>query len=306
MRSSLLLLPILALLGASELFAAEPIPPFEPNPAIWKMADDDTEIYMLGTIHALPPELKWRSTALDGIIEKVDELVVETNDPESKDLSPVLAKAMLDALDRKPLLDRIDPKNRSTLQGLVKQLGLSMDYLDLVPTWMVSFVMFYNGADTQGVSADYGVETVLERLFKKAKKPIGQIESSAAVDSKLNALSDAEQLVSLNEMLTEYRTSPNASLLPDPKANEHPHADDIAWAKGDISKIGDDMTPKSMGSGYYRVLLVDRNAAWTEWLQARMAKPGKILLAVGAGHLAGPDSVQTMLAKKGIKIERIH
>jgi uncharacterized protein YbaP (TraB family) len=270
------------------------------------MSDEDTEIYMLGTVHALPPELKWRSKALDGIIAKVDELVLETIDDGKDDMSPILEKAMLDALDRKPLIDRVDPKNRETLKAVVKQLDLSMDYLDLLPTWMVSFAMFYSGADEQGVSPDHGVESVLEGVFKKAKKPIGQIENANAVDANLNALSDHDQMVALNEMLTGIRTAPAMSLLPLKPLDEHPFADDIAWAKGDLSLVGKDLTPESLGTAYYRALLVDRNAAWTIWLEERMARPGKILLAVGAGHLAGPDSVQNMLTKKGRKVERVH
>ena len=61
-----------------------------------------------------------------------------------------------------------------------------------------------------------------------------------------------------------------------------------------------------MGQDYYAALLVNRNAAWTEWLAQRLNRPGKILLAVGSAHLAGPDSVQVMLEKKGLVAERLH
>lgn len=302
------MLPILALLGAGNCLAADRIPDFKPNPAIWKMADEDTEIYMIGTIHLLPPELKWRSKQLDGIISDVDELVLETVEEEGKDdgLSPVLERAMLQSFDRKPLLDRVDPKNRKTLQALVKDLKLSMDFLDMVPTWMISFIMSDVSADEDGVSRDAGADSVLEAHFKKIKKPVGQIESADAVDGRLNSLTDEEQMVALDEMLTQIRTSPAASLLPDAPTEESRFDDEIAWAKGEVEKVANDLTPEILGPAYYRVLLVDRNKAWTEWLDQRMAKPGKILLAVGAGHLTGPDSVQTMLAKKGRKVERIH
>jgi len=36
-----------------------------------------------------------------------------------------------------------------------------------------------------------------------------------------------------------------------------------------------------------------------------MAKPGTVFVAVGAGHLAGPDSVQAQLARLGVKAQRI-
>ncbi|HEX8064372.1 MAG TPA: TraB/GumN family protein [Allosphingosinicella sp.] len=48
-----------------------------------------------------------------------------------------------------------------------------------------------------------------------------------------------------------------------------------------------------------------RNAAWTQWLEERLKKPGTLLFAVGAGHLAGRESVQAMLAKRGLSVKRI-
>ena len=48
-----------------------------------------------------------------------------------------------------------------------------------------------------------------------------------------------------------------------------------------------------------------RNARWADWVAARMAQPGTVFVAVGAGHLAGKGSVQTLLAEKGLKAERV-
>jgi hypothetical protein len=53
------------------------------------------------------------------------------------------------------------------------------------------------------------------------------------------------------------------------------------------------------------VLLTRRNARWAEWIDARLDRPGTVFLAVGAGHLAGRDSVQAMLEKRGIKAKRV-
>ncbi|MFD1959524.1 TraB/GumN family protein [Novosphingobium panipatense] len=54
-----------------------------------------------------------------------------------------------------------------------------------------------------------------------------------------------------------------------------------------------------------KVLITDRNANWAGWLKARLAKPGSVFVAVGAGHLAGPGSVQDQLAAAGIVSTRV-
>jgi hypothetical protein len=45
--------------------------------------------------------------------------------------------------------------------------------------------------------------------------------------------------------------------------------------------------------------------AWAQWLARRLEKPGTVMVAVGAGHLAGRDSVQAMLKAKGLKATRV-
>ena len=55
----------------------------------------------------------------------------------------------------------------------------------------------------------------------------------------------------------------------------------------------------------YKRLLTDRNTRWAKWIDGRLKQPGTVFVAVGAGHLAGRDSVQAQLRKRGIKARRL-
>jgi uncharacterized protein YbaP (TraB family) len=55
----------------------------------------------------------------------------------------------------------------------------------------------------------------------------------------------------------------------------------------------------------YERLLTQRNANWAGWIEQRLQEPGTVFIAVGAGHLAGTDSVQRQLRRRGLKVERI-
>jgi uncharacterized protein YbaP (TraB family) len=55
-----------------------------------------------------------------------------------------------------------------------------------------------------------------------------------------------------------------------------------------------------------RVLLTDRNQRWADWIAKRMKRPGTVFLAVGAGHLAGKESVQAMLKANRLDATRIN
>ena len=54
----------------------------------------------------------------------------------------------------------------------------------------------------------------------------------------------------------------------------------------------------------YRLMFNDRNGRWAQWIARRLQQPGVVFVAVGAGHLAGKDSVQHKLGALGIRTAR--
>src|SRR5258708_11417468 len=48
------------------------------RPALWEVRDPDTTIYLFGTIHLLPDDLRWRTPAFDQAVQKSQQLIVET------------------------------------------------------------------------------------------------------------------------------------------------------------------------------------------------------------------------------------
>jgi uncharacterized protein YbaP (TraB family) len=54
------------------------------------------------------------------------------------------------------------------------------------------------------------------------------------------------------------------------------------------------------------MMFVDRNVHFAQWIAERMARPGIVFVAVGAGHLAGRDSVLVRLAERGIESQRVN
>ena len=79
-----------------------------------------------------------------------------------------------------------------------------------------------------------------------------------------------------------------------------------SWTRGDVAGIA-----KSFNSEFgdapelVDALLAKRNANWARWVHGRLDKPGTVLVAVGAGHLAGDQSVLSMLEKQGLKVTRV-
>ena len=79
-----------------------------------------------------------------------------------------------------------------------------------------------------------------------------------------------------------------------------------AWSKGDVKDIARTFDRDLAGSpDLANALIHQRNANWSKWIEQRLTQPGKIIIAVGAGHLAGNDSVIAKLQRDGYRVRRV-
>ncbi|HEX8623612.1 MAG TPA: TraB/GumN family protein [Allosphingosinicella sp.] len=275
-------------------------PQAEPRPALWLLADDDTRIYMFGTIHVLPPGFRWRSAALDKAVGESAELVVETYEAPGTETSPEATAAGFFAKQPVPLLQRVPKKKRKPLKAAIEASGLPMPMLDRMHSWAAAMtlgiaqMLSEYGVDDPDDAP--GVEDVLEETFRSAGKPILSVEDGNAVLALMSALPEAVQTQLLLEAI-----APAAGGDEDEAQASVGEAD---WVAGRAEAL-DLALEKDFPPALFDVLVRRRNAAWTLWLEERLKKPGTLLFAVGAGHLAGRESVQAMLAKRGLKVKRI-
>lgn len=275
--------------------AAAPQP--EPRPALWLLADDDTKIYMFGTIHVLPPGFRWRSAALDKAVGEAGELVVETYEAPGTETS-VDNTAGFFADKPVPILERVPKKKRKRLKAAIEAAGLPMPVLDRMHSWAAAMTLGiaqmlqeYGVDDPSGAP---GVEDVLEETFRGAGKPILSVEDGNAVLASMSALPEAIQTGLLLEAIAPPAGGGPAEL----------GVGEADWVAGRAEALDLESEP-GFPPAMFDVLVRRRNAAWTAWLEERLKKPGTLLFAVGAGHLAGRESVQSMLAKRGLAVKRI-
>src|SRR5438270_13647452 len=111
--------PVAALLSLGS--AAEARAPQLARPALWEVSDPDTTIYLFGTIHLLPSDLKWRTAKLDEAMANSQELVVETIIDDKNPTKLMSAMASLGLAKGLPALaDRVPPDKRPALEAAIK------------------------------------------------------------------------------------------------------------------------------------------------------------------------------------------
>ena len=270
---------------------------YDPRPAIWLLSDEDTKIYLFGTSHMLPPGFKWRSPALDKVVGEASELVVESYaSPETED-ALVEKLVLLMFLEKpKPILERVPENRRAELARLVEKSPIPTEALDSFRTWAVGLLLglgqILGSYGIEDPEQAPGVEDILEAEFRKAGKPIGSVEEPEVALAGLNSLPEQVQVELLLAGLDEADA-----------VGAQVETSDHHWARGRYEDVAAEDF-KGMPPAVYDALLTKRNAAWTKWLSDRLDKPGTVLFAVGAAHLAGSDSVQKMLETKGLNVTR--
>lgn len=268
--------------------------PSGPRPALWLLADEDTRIYLFGTIHILPPDLEWRSAALNRAVDEADELVLEVDDEEMDNFDAGMLEGTM--LGKSvPITSRVSPDHRDRLVEMIAASGVPAETFDGLQTWAVAMSLSVAeiaedyGAETQALS---GVEEVLTEDFRGRGRPISGVETAAQQIGFFSSMPLSVQREMLEQTIDAWAAGTGDF---DPG--------DADWLRGDLDGMAAEL--EEMPPELFDALLTRRNTAWTGWLIDRLERPGTVLFAVGAGHLAGRVSVQSMLAARGYLVARV-
>ena len=262
---------------------------------MWHVHSATTDITLFGTMHALPPETAWLSPRIAARVDAADTLVLETVLPDDPaGLAPLVASLGFEA-GLPPLAARVAPSKKAKLLASVSSLGLNAAQLDGMKTWLAAIAIGDGAIEQLGFSQGAGVEATLTARFRAAHKPVIGLETPESQLRIFDQLPETDARALLDATVDDVAT-----------ARDDTNALVAYWRAGETEALAADFdkgfkaTPR-----LERALLADRNRAWADWIAARLATPGTVFLAVGAGHLGGPDSVVAMLKARGLMVERL-
>jgi len=266
------------------------------GPAMWKVADDDTTIYLFGTVHILPKEVQWLDVTITDALAKSDVIVTELPmgpEAEAQLAQVTMAKGQLPQGTK--LRSLLNKEQLATYEGAFASLGLPpqvADQLDGFKPWFAGLNLTMLPLMMNGYDLNSGVEKVL--ISKAGNKERGALETAEFQLGIFDNLPQDSQIAFLMEAATGIG-----------EAKDMLDRMVAAWVKGDAERLAAIMNEGMDDPAVMDALLHSRNANWAEWIATRMDKPGTVFIAVGAGHLAGEKSVQDYLAAKGIASTRV-
>lgn len=271
------------------------------RPALWKLADEDTTIYMFGTVHLLRPEIEWRFPAFETALAEADTVVFEVDLFSDEGMQAYMTEFVPQGMykDGRTLREVLNESDEAVIEAGMKTVNVPLDAFNAFEPWMVSTNLASMQIMAEGYDPESGVDKVIYTEAQRAGKEFAFLEGLEDQLTVFDGMSEESQI----EMLyTTVLTLESAGETVDDMVAE--------WADGDVAGLGalaasgEDSSPAAMEM--YERLLVTRNRNWIPVIEGYLDEPGTVFVAAGSAHFAGPDSVILMLEEEGYTVERVN
>lgn len=287
-----------ALVGMACSASAAPPAPAKPpeaaGPAMWVIKDEDSTIYLFGTVHLMKPDKQWRTPKFEAAFNSAEEIWLEIN--EGDDPAAMQSLVMQLGMDpANPLSKRLAPEQYARFKAAADKSGMPAAALDPMKPWMAAVTLSFVPMMKAGYDPNAGIDNVVKTGGKAASKPIRAFET---VEQQLRFFDSLPNDLQVEFLMSSVDEMDESAGMLDAMVDY--------WVVGDTKGLEGELV-REMKDKYpqlYKVLLVDRNVAWANTLAERLEGKGVSFVAVGSAHLVGEDSVQRYLADKGIKAAR--
>jgi uncharacterized protein YbaP (TraB family) len=263
------------------------------DPALWVVKDEDTTIYLFGSVHVLKPGLGWFDDGVKTAFDSSDQLVLELVEPPAAEVQALFGKFAMDQ-QGKTLRSKMNDADRAVYDAAMGKLGIPAPAFDPFEPWAAGMTLSVVALQKSGFDPNSGVEKQLMAAANVSKKPIAGLETMEFQLGVFDTLPEAEQIAFLVETA---KTIDDADSVMDNMVK--------LWASADTESLAQLMNEGLTSRTLYDALLTKRNANWAKWISAKMDRPGVTFIAVGAGHLAGPTSVQALLPAYSLTATRV-
>jgi uncharacterized protein YbaP (TraB family) len=262
------------------------------GPALWMVADEDTTIYLFGTVHALPDDVDWYSGTIADAMSASGTLITEIDpgaaeDPAAQQI--VMGKAI--NTTGGSLRDILGPEQTVRYEAAMGNVGVPENAFDQFKPWFAGMTLSVLPLIKNGYSAQSGVETVIDGKAgpEVTRGALETVEYQIGVFDGLPQASQIAFLMSAADGVDQIVPTMDAMVA--------------EWVEGDADGLAEIMNASLTDP--VEALLYKRNRNWAEWIEERMDTPGSVFMAVGAGHLAGEKSVQDYLEERGMTVNRV-
>ncbi len=259
----------------------------EPSPALWELSGRNGEkAWLFGTIHALPDGAEWRTPAFERAFAEADLIMVEIGDLGDSSAAARAFDRLAESEGLPALSARLAPADRPALVALMTQAGMDdADFWD-TETWAAALLL-------ANAVRDSDTHNGVDRDLLDDGKPVEPLESFAGQFARFDALDETAQRELLAGIAREAVLDEEDEQV-------------TAWLTGDLADLEGEMDDMFHNQPALRqTLLLDRNALFAARIVKTIEERRIPFVAVGAGHMLGPDGLPALLAARGYTVARV-
>ncbi len=259
---------------------------------LWRIEREGRVSWLYGAMHYGKADWMVPGPRLREAFSQSDVLAleIELNDEA---MAVLLATPAAAAMSR-----MLTPERRRRLARQVKAACLPAGALSSLRPVMQAATLTLMAARVEGLDAQFGMESVLETATRALGKPVAALETAAQQLQALTGGSEAEEIAYVDSLLDELESG-----------QAHVQAGELAgiWARSDWATLSDyrrwcDCVKTLADENTLRRLLEARNPGMADGIEKLHAKGQRVLAAVGALHMVGPQGLPALLAARGFTV----
>jgi len=270
----------------------------------WVVEDEDTKVYLLGSIHVGTPDLYPMHKKLTKAFDESDGLFVEANLLDPTGMDYYIEKAMFN--DGRTIKEVVSEETYAKLQKVAAQLEMPMEELEMQKPWLLSnnfSSMMMDGAFglTAEEMAMHGVDMQFLLSAYLQQKPIYELEGINAQVDMFEALSpeaQEESLVAALDGILEPadQSEEDVQLMADWFTN---------WVKGDVEKFAESLSEMEGDTSEFNQMLFGKRDAEmaAKLVDVLEEQKGTFFVVVGAGHLLVDKNIRYHLEESGYEVK---
>lgn len=268
------------------------------RPAMWRISDDDSEIFLFGTFHLLPEGVQWESPLMIEAMAKTEHTITEA-DTQSAEAAAQIQQLVAKEGVNPPgvtLSSVIGADAMAQVKAAADVAGVPVITLEPLRPWLATMVISLSFFTKAEYDPSKGVEHFVLKRAKDENDALSYLETPLEQIVALTSLDDGDAFADFDESmvsLESFKSEMNTKLE--------------AWRSGNVEAMNVEFIEETREASpaVYKALFVERNKKWVAKIRELLAGEGGYFIAVGAGHLVGDESVVKMLKESGVWVQRV-
>jgi len=267
-----------------------------PAPALWRIHDGDSTVYIFGSLHILPQSFKWRAPEIEDAIASSDIFVFEvpTGEETTARQKEFIVKNGL--LPRGGSLRKVlNRMEYETYSRILLGAGLKPEHFTRYRPWLAAVVVGLAYVHRRDITMLSGVDDEIIEYAQSGGKELRYLET---IEDQMKLLVMGDDIDQVRALKRQLVSLPEAAT----------HTEDLVqtWARGDMKRFANLIERDFAGHVEAQDLLIsNRNRSWVPSV-AELLESGKTaMVTVGAAHVGGPKGLISLLCAAGHDVERI-